>query len=120
MIRISMKLVPSIGIAMVLLGVLLILSSFAWNQVVPRDALWTEQQAEEYQRIAYEYHQQTFDKSIDKITLSKTKAQYDAQRDKYDRARLSQIKIPFYLRATGVGTLIVGVSMIYAAQSQGR
>ena len=111
-----MKLYP-IGVALVVLGMLLIVGSFAWFQLLPRDAVWTEDQAVAYQKIAYEYHHQTFDKSIDKLTLAKTKAEYESQREQLDNARSLQAKIPIYLRVFGVGVLVIGVSLMYTPQT---
>ena len=100
-----------IGIGGVVLGTALLIASFLWKPAMPKDALWSEDQAMTYQEASTKFHNDIFDKTLSEEELAASRAEYEAQRKRLDRAIAFNDSTPFYLRIVGVicGGLGIGV-----------
>ena len=81
-----MKYLFHIGVGCFVVGLSLLIASAAWNQVLPDDAVWDHEQAVALSQAAGKFHQDTFDESIDKVTLEQSRIAWEEQQQELDQA----------------------------------
>lgn len=100
------------GIAAVGLGVLLLVSSFAFPYALSRDALWTDEQAEEYLSVRAEYHNLAFAEGEESDKFQESRAAYESQRNELDRAIAFRDRTPLLLRIAGLAAGGIGITLL--------
>lgn len=107
-----------IGVVSIVVGVCLLVASFAWR-ALPNDVVWSKTQAQAYASAAATFHNHTFDKSITKEQMQKTREEYETRRKQYDRALSIKNSPPTYLRIAGLIFAVIGVVAILTVRNQG-
>jgi hypothetical protein len=100
------------GIASVGLGVLLLVSSFAFRYALSQDAFWTDEQAEEYLGVRAEYHNLAFAEGEESSRFQESQAAYESQRNELDRAIAFRDRTPLLLRLAGLVASGIGITML--------
>ena len=100
------------GIAAIAVGIVLLVCSLAWNQAIPNDVVWSNDQAVEYQEASATFHADTFNKKIDQETLRQSKENWQNQKMELDKAIAWKSHVPFYLRISGLISLGLGICLM--------
>ena len=121
----------SIGFAMgvICTGLVLLGLSYAWNFIVPRDAVWSQEQARENAQAAANLHQMTHvaghsdisrssdeDKRHVEAHLASAQKRFDESRAGLDRAVALREDSATALRWIGIGLSGFGILLYLAAQ----
>ena len=101
-----------IGIASVGLGVLLLGSSFAFRYLLPRDVLWSDEQAEAYLGARAEYHNLAFAEGEESSKFQASRAAYESPRNELERAIAFGDRTPKLLRRAGLVASGIGITML--------
>lgn len=111
-----MKFLFPVGIGCLVVGMVLLIGSATWTQVIPSDSVWDREQALELEHAASRFHQDTFDESIDKVTLEQSRIAWEEHQQQLDRALTVRNSVPYYLRVCGIACLGVAASLILVHQ----
>ena len=109
-----------IGIASVGLGVLLLVSSFAFRYTISQDALWSDEQAEEFLGVRAEYHNLAFAEGEESSKFQESQAAYESQRNELDRAIAFRDRTPLRLRLAGLVVGGIGITMLLVHRGRSR
>ena len=109
-----------IGIASVALGVLLLVSSFAFRYALPQDVLWSDEQAEEFLGVRAEYHHLAFAEGEESSKFQESQAAYESQRNELDRAIAFRDRTPLRLRLGGLVACVMGIAMLRIHRGRSR
>lgn len=103
-----------VGVGAVVVGIVLLVLSFSWQVIVPDEAVWSKEQAIQFQENSAQLHADSFNTDLPPEKLAASQASFDASKKQLDRARTIKATTPFYIRVTGISVCILGAVILVA------
>lgn len=108
------------GLITTTLGTLLILTAFVWGSVATNDRVWTEADANAHSEASKQYHADYYNDQLSEAEKELSAAAFEANNAKLSRAKSVQQTVPFYLRASGIAIVIVGITLLQIHRSKAK
>ena len=106
------------AVSLIAIGLVLLMISFFWTNMVPDDMVWSDEQADAHRRASLAYHETQFDKSASEIELRQLREEFEALDGKLSAAKRTKNGPPIYLRWAGTMAAGLGALVLLALREQ--